>query len=268
MRIVSGDVARLPGHSLTLIDGVRGDALCALLDDQGFAVAPGAACHSGAREPSSALAAMGVGRSEALGALRCTFGEGNGPADGERLARRDRDARADAASGGRRRARMRLSVADLARAGVLERPDGDGSAGGSACGDRVRIQLRLDSAGQIAEARFGALGCAAASAAAAWCAEHAEGGSLLDAATLSLARCVTEREIPDERHDCAAVALDALAEAIADAIAALPAIPAGARTAVAMSGGVDSAVALQRIVDRGDSGRRHHAAPLDRPGRT
>jgi cysteine desulfurase len=87
VRIVSGDVARLPGHSLTLVDGVRGDALCALLDDEGFAVAAGAACHSGAREPSSALAAMGVGRNEALGALRCSFGEGNGATDGARLAR-------------------------------------------------------------------------------------------------------------------------------------------------------------------------------------
>ena len=77
VRIVAGDVARLPGHSLALIAGVRGDTLCALLDDQGFAVAAGAACHSGEREPSSALAAMGVGRSLALGALRSTFGECN-----------------------------------------------------------------------------------------------------------------------------------------------------------------------------------------------
>jgi cysteine desulfurase len=65
---------------------VRGDALCALLDDQGFAVAAGAACHSGEREPSSALAALGVGRSLALGALRSSFGECNDVADGERLA--------------------------------------------------------------------------------------------------------------------------------------------------------------------------------------
>jgi cysteine desulfurase len=86
VRIVSGEVARLPGHSLALVAGVRGDALCALLDDEGFAIAAGAACHSGEREPSSALAAMGVGRSDALGALRCTFGEDNRVDDGERLA--------------------------------------------------------------------------------------------------------------------------------------------------------------------------------------
>jgi tRNA-specific 2-thiouridylase len=147
---------------------------------------------------------------------------------------------------------MRLGLADLARAGLLERADGDGTAGGSACGDRVRIQLRLDPEGRVREARYGALGCAAASAAAAWCAARAERGSLLDAAALSLASCVQERGIPAERHACAEVALDALAEAIASAIDALPAAGAGTRTAVAMSGGVDSAVALQRIVDRGD----------------
>jgi cysteine desulfurase len=84
--VVASDVARLPGHSLALLSGVRGDALCALLDDQGFAVAAGAACHSGDSEPSGALAAMGVGRSLALGALRSSFGAGNAPGDGERLA--------------------------------------------------------------------------------------------------------------------------------------------------------------------------------------
>jgi cysteine desulfurase len=86
LAIASGDVARLPGHSLALLSGLRGDTLCALLDDQGFAVAAGAACHSAGSEPSSALAAMGVGRSLAFGALRATFGECNDPPDGPRLA--------------------------------------------------------------------------------------------------------------------------------------------------------------------------------------
>jgi cysteine desulfurase len=86
VQIAAGEVARLPGHSLALISGIRGDTLCALLDDEGFAVAPGAACHSGDSEPSDALAAMRVGRSLALGALRSSFGESNGASDGDRLA--------------------------------------------------------------------------------------------------------------------------------------------------------------------------------------
>ncbi len=86
-QIASESAARLPGHSLALIGDVRGETLCALLDEQGYAVAAGAACASAEVEPSGALAAMGVSRPLALGALRSTFGECNGPADGDRLAR-------------------------------------------------------------------------------------------------------------------------------------------------------------------------------------
>ena len=89
----------------------------------------------------------------------------------------------------------------------------------------VRVQLLLAADGRIEAARYGALGCSAATAAAAWCAERAEGGSLLDAAALSLADCLAERSIPATRSECAAVALDALAEAVADALDALPAPP-------------------------------------------
>ncbi len=65
---------RLPGHSLALVGGVRGDTLVALLDEQGIAAAAGSACASGEAEPSHVLAAMGVPRERALGALRVTFG--------------------------------------------------------------------------------------------------------------------------------------------------------------------------------------------------
>ncbi len=75
VQIAAEGAARLPGHSLALIGDVRGETLCALLDEQGYAVAAGAACASTEVEPSGALAAMGVPRSLALGALRSTFGE-------------------------------------------------------------------------------------------------------------------------------------------------------------------------------------------------
>ena len=87
VQIAAEGAARLPGHSLALIGDVRGETLCALLDEEGYAVAAGAACASTEVEPSGALAAMGVPRSLALGALRSTFGACNAPADGDRLAR-------------------------------------------------------------------------------------------------------------------------------------------------------------------------------------
>jgi tRNA-specific 2-thiouridylase len=145
---------------------------------------------------------------------------------------------------------MRLAARDLSRAGVVERASGDGAAGGTDCGDRVRITLRVDD-GRVEEARFAVHGCPAATAAAAWCAEQAEGARLLDAATLSLERCLAERQIDAARSECAAVALDALHAAIADALTCAAVPTQTGRTAVAMSGGVDSAVALRRIVAAG-----------------
>jgi tRNA-specific 2-thiouridylase len=142
---------------------------------------------------------------------------------------------------------MRLAGGDLALAGALERPDGDGAAGGSACGGRVRITIALEG-GRIAAARFAVTGCPAATAAAAWCAQRAQGAAFLDAARLSLASCLAERGIAPDHASCAAVALDGLHAALGDALAALR-LPAAEppRTAVAMSGGVDSAVALLRV---------------------
>ena len=61
-----------------------------------------------------------------------------------------------------------LRARDLDLAGRVPAPDGEGFAGGSACGDRVRITLALGPDGSIAAVRFGAAACAHATAAAAW----------------------------------------------------------------------------------------------------
>jgi cysteine desulfurase len=85
VEVAAGAVERLPGHSLLLLDGLRGDALSALLDDAGFAVSAGSACHSAELEPSAALAAMGISQARALAALRVSLGAGNTAADVARL---------------------------------------------------------------------------------------------------------------------------------------------------------------------------------------
>jgi tRNA-specific 2-thiouridylase len=146
-----------------------------------------------------------------------------------------------------------LRLSDLELAGRVPEPDGEGFAGGSACGDRVRITLALDADGKIASARFGAAACAHATAAAAWACRRSEGRAFLDAARASLTDCTQELELDGLARECAGVALDALHAALGDAAEralALPQMPG--RVAVAMSGGVDSAVALLR--EQGGSG--------------
>lgn len=142
-----------------------------------------------------------------------------------------------------------LRPADFASAGRIPEPDGEGfaGAGGSGCGDRVRITIALDGQGGIAQARFGAAACAHATASAAWACRRSEGRPFLDAARASLAECAADLGLTGAPLDCAAVALDALHGALGDAAERTLSLPLAARrVAVAMSGGVDSAVALLR----------------------
>ena len=127
---------------------------------------------------------------------------------------------------------------DFELAGRVPEPDGEGFAGGSACGDRVRITLALAPDGTIAAARFGASACAHATAAAAWACRRSQGHAFLEAARASLADCAEELGLAGHARDCAAVALDALHAALGDAAEHALALAHGhGRVAVALSGG-------------------------------
>jgi len=118
-------------------------------------------------------------------------------------------------------------------------------AGGGACCDRVRLSLSLDS-GRVADAGFEAHGCGTATAAGSAAVALARGRPLLEVARVGAREIAAELGglSPGKLH-AAEVAADALARALgraARAAARLPR-PPGGRTLVAMSGGVDSAVA-------------------------
>jgi tRNA-specific 2-thiouridylase len=128
-------------------------------------------------------------------------------------------------------------------------PDGafTGAAGAAACGDLVRLSLELD-AGRIAGVAFETEGCAATRAAAAAVADLADGESVLAAARVGPAEVAdTLGGLTPQGAHAADLAADALQRAIGAATSAgapLAAPPArGGRVLVALSGGVDSAVA-------------------------
>ena len=56
------------------VAGVEAEAAVVLLDEAGVAVSAGAACSSGAVEPSHVLVAMGLGAAEASSGLRFSLG--------------------------------------------------------------------------------------------------------------------------------------------------------------------------------------------------
>jgi tRNA-uridine 2-sulfurtransferase len=122
-----------------------------------------------------------------------------------------------------------------------------GAAGGAACGDLVRLDVRVRGA-RVDDAGFEASGCGAAIAAASAVVELVRGAGLLDAARVGTHAVAAELGglSPGKLH-AAELAADALHRALGAAARAEAAVPAAAgRTLVAMSGGVDSAVAALR----------------------
>jgi cysteine desulfurase len=72
---------RLPGHLHLRIPGIESEALLVLLDEAGVCASAGAACASGALEPSPVLLAMGIPKDEALSSLRLTLAATTTPAE-------------------------------------------------------------------------------------------------------------------------------------------------------------------------------------------
>jgi tRNA-specific 2-thiouridylase len=139
----------------------------------------------------------------------------------------------------------------------LERPHGrghsppgafTGAAGGAACGDLIRVSLTIDPDspdGLIGDAGFDASGCGATIAAGSAAVGMLRGSALLEAARIGAEDIAQELGglSPAKRH-AAELAADALHRALGAGARARAALAEHAgRTLVAMSGGVDSAVA-------------------------
>jgi len=98
----------------------------------------------------------------------------------------------------------------------LEGPDLVGEADNPVCGDRVRLELRLDEAEQVVEAAFGGDGCVISMAAASMLAEQVHGLNLEEL------RGLTEKdmlamlgvELGRARTQCALMPLRALQAAL------------------------------------------------------
>ncbi len=68
---------RVPNTTNIRFDGIEGEPLVIALDLKGFAVSSGAACSSGAVEPSHVLTAIGLSKEDARSCLRISLGRAN-----------------------------------------------------------------------------------------------------------------------------------------------------------------------------------------------
>src|SRR5437868_3369424 len=77
----SGGAPRVPNTSNIYFDHIEGEAMVIALDLKGLAVSTGAACSSGAIEPSHVLTAMGLPPERARASIRFSLGKQNSGAD-------------------------------------------------------------------------------------------------------------------------------------------------------------------------------------------
>lgn len=103
--------------------------------------------------------------------------------------------------------------------GVLDKDDthvGTGMVGAPACGDVMRLQIRVGEDGVIEDARFKTYGCGSAIASSSLVTEWLKGKTLDQAQTIKNSAIAEELALPPVKIHCSVLAEDAIKAAIAD----------------------------------------------------
>ncbi len=93
---------------------------------------------------------------------------------------------------------------------------GTGMVGAPACGDVMRLQIRVDGDGVIEDAKFKTYGCGSAIASSSLLTEWVKGRSLDDATRIRNKDIADELGLPPVKIHCSVLAEDAIKAAIAD----------------------------------------------------
>ena len=93
---------------------------------------------------------------------------------------------------------------------------GTGMVGAPACGDILRLQIKVNDEGIIEDARFQAYGCGSAIASSSLITEWVKGKSLEEAGAIKNSDIAEELELPPVKVHCSILAEDAIKAAIAD----------------------------------------------------
>ena len=101
--------------------------------------------------------------------------------------------------------------------GEIEDADAVAEVGNITCGDALKIFLKLDKDGKIAEAKFKTFGCASAIASSSALTELVKGKTLEEAAKITNKDIVALLgELPEEKMHCSVMGMEALQAAISD----------------------------------------------------
>ncbi|MEO1751557.1 Fe-S cluster assembly scaffold IscU [Thiofaba sp. EF100] len=103
--------------------------------------------------------------------------------------------------------------------GSLDKDDpsvGTGMVGAPACGDVMRLQIKVNAQGIIEDAKFKTYGCGSAIASSSLVTEMVKGKTLEEAKKIRNKDIAEELELPPVKIHCSVLAEDAIAAAIAD----------------------------------------------------
>ena len=93
---------------------------------------------------------------------------------------------------------------------------GTGMVGAPACGDVMRLQIKVNEAGIIEDARFKTYGCGSAIASSSLLTEWVKGKTLEQASAIKNSQIAEELALPPVKVHCSVLAEDAIKSAIND----------------------------------------------------
>tara|TARA_A100001015_G_scaffold242510_1_gene277092 strand:- start:17 stop:412 length:396 start_codon:yes stop_codon:yes gene_type:complete len=103
--------------------------------------------------------------------------------------------------------------------GSLDKEDpnvGTGMVGAPACGDVMKLQIKVDKNGVIEEAKFKTYGCGSAIASSSLVTEWVKGKSVEEAAKIRNTEIASELSLPPVKIHCSILAEDAIKAAVED----------------------------------------------------
>lgn len=93
---------------------------------------------------------------------------------------------------------------------------GTGIVGAPECGDVMKLQIQVDDAGRIVDAKFKTYGCGSAIASSSLATEWLKGATVDDAEKIQNTQIVQELSLPPVKIHCSVLAEDAIKAAIID----------------------------------------------------
>ncbi|HZE59280.1 MAG TPA: Fe-S cluster assembly scaffold IscU [Burkholderiales bacterium] len=103
--------------------------------------------------------------------------------------------------------------------GAFDKADdavGTGMVGAPACGDVMKLQIRVGADGRIEDARFKTYGCGSAIASSSLVTEWVKGKTLDQAASIKNTQIAQELSLPPVKIHCSILAEDAIKAAVED----------------------------------------------------